>query len=128
MITTYHMAKAYDWLLNHDAKPETSPALLAEWFKKAGDYADWRWAAVTENGDVVGEASQHYPDNNGYLTSQTAKKYGLHKNQTADKGLEVIEKATGKHVQWAKEQDILFKPLTAQDTDRYKAAKTKYNF
>lgn len=128
MITTYHMAKAYNWLLDHNAKPETNPTRLAEWYKKADDYADWRWAAVTEDGKVVGEASQRPNSDDCHLTPQTAKKYGLPKNQAADEGLEVIEKATGKPVKWAKEQDMLFSPLTIQDTDRYKAAKAKYSF
>lgn len=100
-IHPYYMIKAYQWLHDHGAKPETNPTPLASWAQQAKEnYDEWRWALVAEDGEVVGEAyPSHYLDSTYYyITLATAQKYGLTEGTlkpAADLALPAIEKQVG---------------------------------
>lgn len=133
-IQSHYLIKAYQWLHDHGAKPNVSPQPLAAWLAKAEDRGTWRWAAVTEDGEIVGEAyqEQEYPVEGYYLTDETAQRYGLFHsyeifNVPANQGLPAIESAIGKHVAWAKEPDMCGQ-VQLSERALYAQAKAKYNF
>lgn len=129
----YYMIKAYQWLQDHDAKPETDPTPLARWAEDAArDYDEWRWALVAEDGEVVGEAyPSHYLDSTiYYITLATAEKYGLAEGTlkpAADLALPEIEKQVGKRLLWAKSAE-LSGHVWLHERTLYNEAKARYGF
>ena len=129
----YYMIKAYQWLHDHGAKPETNPTSLARWAEYAAqNYDEWRWALVAEDGEVVGEAyPSHYLDSTYYyITLATAQKYGLTEGTlkpAADLALPAIEKQVGKRLLWAKSADLCGH-VWPKERSLYNEAKAKYNF
>lgn len=129
----YYMIKAYQWLHDHGAKPETDPTPLARWAQEAKEYYDdWRWALVAEDGEVVGEAYPvHSLDSTYYyITLATAQKYGLAEGQlkpAADLALPAIEKQVGKRLLWAREAELC-SHVWPSERHLYNQAKAKYDF
>ncbi|QHJ82719.1 MAG: hypothetical protein [Caudoviricetes sp.] len=130
---TYYMIKAYQWLRDHGARPETDPTPLAEWAESHSyDYDEWRWALVAEDGKVVGEAypSHHLDSTIYYITLATAQKYGLAEGTlkpTAGLALPVIEKQLGKRLLWAREAE-LSGHVWLHERTLYNEAKARYGF
>ena len=133
-IQSHYLIKAYQWLHDHGIKPNVSPRPLAAWLAKAANQNTWRWAAITEDGEIVGEAyqEQEFPVEGYYLTDETARRYGLFHsreifNVTADQSLPAIETAIGKHVVWAKEPDMCGQ-VQLSERALYAQAKAEYDF
>lgn len=130
----YYTIKAYDWIVRHGLKPSTNPAPLARWLEDHDQHAYYgsMMAAVTEDGEVVGEAypTQSVRGTYYYLTLETAKRYGLNTGNLkplAGMAMADIRKAVGKLVLWAKSSDMAGH-VWDSERKRYEDAKTKYNF
>ena len=129
----YYMIKAYQWLHDHGAKPETDPTPLARWAEhSANTYDDWRWAAVTEDGEVVGEAYPcHSIDSTDYyLTLETSRKYGFTHTTlrpAAELALPAIAQIVKKNVIWAKQNEFCGH-VWLSERALYAEAKAKYRF
>lgn len=119
----YYLAKATCWLEDHKADRDADPNPLAEWASEHSEGA--HWAAVAQDGSIVGEADP-VVDPRGdlagyYTTKETSKRYHLGLRLMADLAIGEIQRVVGEDVVWARNSD-LSGHLWPSERDRYRRA------
>ena len=115
-----YIVKAACWLEDHHADKNTEMLTLAYWAKGHADGS--HWAAVAQDGSIVGEADpvrDHSGNIVGYCTTpETSERYHLDLNTAADLAIGEIQRAVGMNVAWAHSDD-LSGPAGPIEMDRY---------